>query len=133
MATETVSENLIAGGKAFVWHEIVAPDIDKSIEFYTEALAFETTSMEMEGFGAYHMLSRDGQPVAGVVAPQMPGVPSHWATYISVADVDATIEKVTEKGGKLVVPAMDIPTIGRMALISDPQDAYVWIFKPEMA
>jgi predicted enzyme related to lactoylglutathione lyase len=133
MATETVSENIIATGKTFVWHEIYAPDIDKSIEFYTAALGFETTTMEMEGMGPYHMLSRNGQPVAGVVQPHMPGVPPHWATYISVPNVDETIEKVTANGGKLVVPAMDVPTVGRMALISDPQEAYVWIFTPAMS
>jgi len=131
MATETLSENLIATGKTFVWHEIYAPSVEKSIEFYTNALEFETTSMEMEGMGAYHMLTRHGQPVAGVVKPHMEGTPAHWATYISVDNVDKRIEKVVEHGGKLIVPAMDVPTVGRMALISDPQDAYVWIFTPE--
>jgi len=132
MATETLSENLIATGKTFVWHEIYAPNIDKSIEFYTKALGFESTTMEMEGMGPYHMLTRNGQPVAGVTTPQMPGTPPHWATYISVDDVDKCLERVTAAGGKCVVPAMNVPTVGRMALIADPQEAYVWIFKPEM-
>ncbi|MEG0172581.1 MAG: VOC family protein, partial [Aeromonas sp.] len=28
----------------------------------------------------------------------------------------------------VVVPPMDIPTVGRMALIADPQGAHIWLF-----
>jgi len=61
----------------------------------------------------------------------MAEVPPHWATYLSVDDVDARVEKCVEHGGTLVVPAMDVPTVGRMALIHDPQGAHVWLFKGE--
>ncbi|MNC44138.1 27 kDa antigen Cfp30B [compost metagenome] len=89
--------------------------------------------MEMEG-GSYPMLVVNGRPVAGVQStrgnPQMAGVPPHWATYIAVDDVDTRLAKVTQHGGSLVVPAMDIPTVGRMALIADPQGAHIWLFTP---
>ena len=121
-------------GRTFVWHEVYAPDTQASIDFYTKALGFGSTSMSMGEMGDYHMLTRDGQPVCGVISTtemKMDGVPPHWATYISVPDVDATLTAAQEHGATVVVPAMDVPTIGRMALISDPQGAHVWVFKPE--
>ena len=59
----------------------------------------------------------------------MANVHTHWATYFSVDDVDARIAKCKEMGATVLVEPMDVPTIGRMALISDPQGAAIWLFK----
>ncbi|MBV7414696.1 MULTISPECIES: VOC family protein [Aeromonas] len=124
-------EHALAEGKTFTWHELYVPDGEAGVRFYTEVLGWQTELMEMEG-GNYPMLVANGRPVAGVQAtrdnPQMAGVPPHWATYIAVDDVDARLAKVTAHGGSVVVPAMDIPTVGRMALIADPQGAHIWLF-----
>jgi len=118
----------LAQGKAFVWHEITTGDVDGSIAFYTGALDFGTLEMPMGDMGTYKMLTRNGAPVCGVTASQ-PGMPPHWAVYLSVDDVDAKLEVVKTKGASVVVPPMDVPEVGRMALIQDPQGAYVWLFK----
>jgi predicted enzyme related to lactoylglutathione lyase len=123
----------IAEGRAFPWHECYVPDVDKAVDFYTNALGMGTQKMEMPGMPPYTMLTHNGQAVCGVAstdAPHTQGTPPHWAVYMSVDDVDARLEKVTSMGGKVVVPAMDIPTVGRMALIADPQGAHLWLFKP---
>jgi len=122
----------IAQGQAFVWHEVYSADQAGTIEFYTKALDFGTEEMSMGGMGTYKMLTRNGRPICGTVDTAsigMPDVPPHWAVYISVDDVDAKITLCESLGAKVVVPAMDVPTVGRMALIQDPQGAHVWIFK----
>lgn len=90
--------------------------------------------MDMGEMGTYTMLSRDGQAVCGAIGTKddsrMAEVPPHWAVYMAVDDVDARLEKVQANGGEIVVAAMDIPTVGRMALIKDPQGAHLWLFKP---
>lgn len=55
--------------------------------------------------------------------PDQPAMPPTWGTYITVADVDETLQKAEALGGRVVMPAMDIPTVGRMALLADPQGA----------
>lgn len=130
MATDTENP-AIATGSTFVWHEISAPSVEKSIEFYTLALDFGTQSFDMGEMGTYNMLTRHGKGVAGVIAPQHEGTPAHWATYISVDDVDAKIEKCKSLGATLLAGPFDVPTVGRMALIQDPQGAVVWIFRPQ--
>jgi predicted enzyme related to lactoylglutathione lyase len=134
MATETLDQQSLAQGKTFVWHEVYGPSAQASVDFYTNALDFGTQTMDSP-MGPYHMLTRNGTPVAGVMstdAMQMPDVPAHWATYIAVDDVDARLAKCKELGAKVVVEPMDIPSIGRMALIQDPQGAHVWIFRGAM-
>jgi hypothetical protein len=48
--------------------------------------------------------------------------PSRWSVYFTVADVDATIAKLTELGGSVLRPAEDTP-FGRIAEVSDPTGA----------
>ena len=47
------------------------------------------------------------------------GEPSGWNVYFEVADVDATLERATELGGKVLTPAEDTP-YGRLASAADP-------------
>jgi len=42
---------------------------------------------------------------------------------VTVDQVDATVAQATALGGKVIAPAMDIPGVGRMAVIADPQGA----------
>jgi uncharacterized protein len=55
--------------------------------------------------------------------PDAPPMPPAWGCYVTVDDVDATLEKCAALGGKVLVPPMDVPTVGRMAVIQDPQGA----------
>jgi predicted enzyme related to lactoylglutathione lyase len=135
VSTPNPDQMALAQGKNFVWHELYVPSSEAAIEFYTNALDFGTATMPMGEMGDYTMLTRDGQPICGVMATtgsNMEGVPPHWSTFLAVDDVDARIAKVEELGGKLMHGPMDIPTVGRMALIADPQGAHIWLFKPAM-
>lgn len=123
-------------GRTFPWHELYVPDVEAAIKFYSEALGFESDKMPMGEMGDYHMLKIGGMNVAGIMqtgTPQVPHAPPHWAVYLSVDDVDARVEKAVALGASVIVPAMDVPTVGRMALIMDPQQAMLWLYKPEPA
>jgi hypothetical protein len=62
-----------------------------------------------------------------------PGVPPHWLVYITVDDVDASADKVTKHGGKILMPAIDVPNVGRFVVIADPQGAAIALMTPKMA
>jgi len=55
------------------------------------------------------------------------GTPPHWNVYFNVEDVDASVAKAEELGAKSAVPAMDVPGVGRMAMVGDPQGAMFWL------
>ena len=50
--------------------------------------------------------------------------PPHWLSYIGTPDVDATVRQAVELGGKVIVPAYNVPNVGRMAHLQDPQGAF---------
>jgi predicted enzyme related to lactoylglutathione lyase len=76
-------------------------------------------------------------PLGGVMAlpPEAAkmGAPPHWMAHVQVADVDATAARVKKLGGKVYKEPEDIPTVGRFAVIADPQGASLSIFKPSEA
>jgi predicted enzyme related to lactoylglutathione lyase len=61
--------------------------------------------------------------------PNMKGAPSSWLAYFSVTDCDASTKKVGQLGGKVIAPPMDIPNVGRFAIVQDPQGAVFALFK----
>lgn len=129
-----MSEQKQPPASPFVWHEIYTPDAQGSIDFYTKALGLGTSSMDMGEMGTYTMLTHNGVAFAGVAdttTPANAGFPPHWAGYLAVDDVDSRVALCVELGATVLVPPLSIPTVGRMALITDPQGANVWLFAPE--
>ena len=57
-------------------------------------------------------------------------VPTHWRIFFAVNSVDETVKKVAQAGGKLRLPAMDVPGVGRIAGLLDPQGGAFAVFKP---
>jgi predicted enzyme related to lactoylglutathione lyase len=47
-----------------------------------------------------------------------------------VDDVDATVVRARQLGGRIYKEPSDIPTVGRFAVIADPQGAALSVFKP---
>lgn len=133
---KNVNEHIAAQGKTFCWHQIFAADDQKTLDFYTQALGWGTSEFPMGEGNVYKMLTVDGIAVAGVVAteggcPEAQGTPPHWSVSISVDDVDARVAKCVSLGATVLAEPFDIPTVGRMALVQDPQGAAFWMFKPE--
>ena len=58
-------------------------------------------------------------------------VPPHWITYVSVPDVDATVAQALSLGATTHLAPMNVPTVGRVAVLSDPQGATIGVFQPE--
>lgn len=56
------------------------------------------------------------------------GAPSHWLVYFTSADLDASVERLGELGGKMMVPPMPIE-VGRIAVAQDPQGAVFALFE----
>jgi predicted enzyme related to lactoylglutathione lyase len=113
----------------FVWFELVTPNVDDGVAFWTEVTGLGVTEMPMGPVGTNKMFTRDGKTQAGAAPPQMPGVPPHWLSYVSVDSVDDKHAAVGEHGGRSIVPPTDIPNIGRFAIVADPEGAVFALFR----
>jgi predicted enzyme related to lactoylglutathione lyase len=109
---------------AFSWCELMTDDPKAALEFYGGLLGWTAENMDM-GSGPYHVIKAGGTSVGGIMGkpPGAEQAPSAWSCYVTVDDIDATAAKCVALGGKVCMPPMDIPTVGRMAVLQDPQGA----------
>jgi predicted enzyme related to lactoylglutathione lyase len=114
----------------FVWHELHTTDRPKAVKFYTQLISCESKDVPMGPGEPYTLLLRDGKDFAGITKSKAPpSVPSHWLPYLGVEDVDAFAAKAVELGAKQLNAPMDIPDVGRFAVVSDPQGAAFALYK----
>jgi len=112
----------------FNWNELLTTDVDGAKSFYTKLFGWKT--VPMPGGMPYTILKKDGEDVGGLMKSPVPGAPAQWVAYVSVADTDQSAKSATALGAKIVVPPFDIPKIGRIALLQDPQGATFGLFQP---
>ena len=116
----------------FVWDELGTSDIEGAKRFYGEVVGWESSDQDMGDGFIYTIFRSSGVDRAGAYQRQedMPGAPG-WLPYVATGDVDASLEQATGLGATAVTQPMDIPTVGRMAIIADPTGAVVGLYKPE--
>ena len=107
-----------------VWFELNTPDPEAAGGFYTAVVGWSAAASPVPEHGGYLVATAPtGLPVAGMVTPPsaFPGLPG-WMISFGCGDVDALAEKVASLGGAVHVGPMDIPGVGRFAVVSDPQE-----------
>ncbi|MEV0603602.1 VOC family protein [Streptomyces sp. NPDC050315] len=111
------------------WADLMVPDQQAALDFYRDLFGWQGEIGPPET-GGYAVCSLNGEPVAGIMAAMNPDgtvpdpmPPAVWTTYLATADADATENAVTANGGQVIMPGMDVLTLGRMAVISDPTNA----------
>ena len=55
-----------------------------------------------------------------------------WLPYLAVADLDGAVRKVTDAGGKVLVAATPVSTMGSVAAVLDPQGAPLGLAVPRV-
>jgi predicted enzyme related to lactoylglutathione lyase len=117
----------------FCWTELMTRDLAAAKKFYADLLGWRTVDENLGG-APYTMFYVPGQKeaVGGMMqmsGPQFEGVPPHWMPYILVKDIDDRASRCKQLGGKIKVPPMDIPSIGRFCVIEDPTGAVISLFQ----
>lgn len=56
-------------------------------------------------------------------------VPSYWLPYFAVEDCDGSTARAQSLGAAVFAPPFDVPNVGRMAVLADPQGAPFAIIK----
>ncbi|MBI4952497.1 MAG: VOC family protein [Myxococcales bacterium] len=109
---------------AICWGEVLTSDPVAAGKFYADVLGWKLDAMDTPGMH-YTVFKAGTEGTAGMMQKpdMMKDVPSCWMTYFLVASCDATVAKAGELGGRVLVPPMDIPDVGRFATLMDPQGA----------
>ena len=130
-AYQPLSEGPVPEG-VFVWDELGTTDADGAQRFYEQVFGWTTNDMG-DAYGGYRIFNRGETGVAGLMALPDASIPPHWQPYVGVDDPDATAAKATELGGSVLAEPMDVPEVGRIAVLRDPQGATFGIIKPQPA
>ncbi len=119
-AGKHIGATLVNEPGAFCWNELNTRDPDKARGFYGEL--FNWTFDEIEHPMTTMLTIKNGDRYNGSIfkmVEQMGDMPACWMAYFSVEDCDATVAKLVELGGQVLMPAMDIEP-GRFAVVADP-------------
>ena len=109
---------------AFSWSELMTSDPAAAAEFYGKLFGWKVQTMDM-GQGPYHIVKVGDTGVGGIMKlpADAASMPPMWGCYVTVDNVEKTLTDCAALGGKTLVPPMDVPGVGRMAVIQDPQGA----------
>lgn len=108
------------------WVELGTTDPAAAGTFYQHLVGWDAHELPMD-WGTYTLLQQNGHDMGGVYVlteeQEAQGVPPHWLLYTAVEDVDTTVDAARSKGGTVVAEPMDVPNVGRMAVLQDPEGA----------
>ena len=118
----------------FIWYELMTTDADGAKAFYDAVVGWNFGESTPE-YNGYRMINTRDGGFAGGVLPitaemQQHGARPIWLGYLNVSDVDQKVAEIETGGGKTLMPATDIPNVGRIAMLADPQGAPFYVMKP---
>jgi predicted enzyme related to lactoylglutathione lyase len=119
---------------SFIWYELLTPDIAGARRFYDAVVGWDIAD-HSDFPNDYRMIARsDGKSAGGAmqITDEMRehGARPVWLAYINVDDVDAEVAAIEAAGGEIQMAPFDIPGVGRVAMVTDPQGAPFYVMKP---
>jgi len=123
----------MAGEGHFIWYELMTSDPKAAGDFYEAVVGWKRSTFG--GNEDYTIISAGEHGVGGIMAiPQeakASGARPIWFGYVAVANTDAAVEAARAAGGSLHKGPWDIPQVGRLAMVADPQGAAYMLMTPD--
>lgn len=115
---------------AITWTDLAVADATEVRDFYQAVAGWTATPLAMGGYDDYCMNAADGNTVAGICHARGTNadLPPQWMIYITVANLDASLEQCRKLGGKVVAGPKNMGG-NRYAVIQDPAGAVAALFQ----
>lgn len=111
------------------WHDLTVDNADEVSNFYEEVAGWSKEPLSMGDYNDYVMKDGETNEVISGVCHAKGGnkdLPSCWLMYITVENLDQSLEKCKSLGGKLLGEKRKIGE-EYYCLIQDPAGAYVML------
>ncbi len=124
-----IGAGLVNESGAFTWSELYTKDPGAAKTFYSGLFGWKAETHE--GPMNYTEWKVGERSIGGMIeiAPEMGPIPPNWLTYFAVDDADQAAEAATKAGGSTMMGPMDIPEVGRFAVLADGQGAVFAVIK----
>jgi uncharacterized protein len=114
-----------------LWYELLTTDMKAAEKFYTNVVGWSVQPFDGSPQPYDMWMRADHQPVGGVMTvPEGMNFPPHWEMYVGVDDFDDAVAQIQRLGGRGLGPVIEIPNIGKMQTMMDPQNAVFAIYQP---
>ncbi|HEX8905639.1 MAG TPA: VOC family protein [Longimicrobiaceae bacterium] len=113
---------------ALAWSELATTDVGGAKAFYAGVFGWECETSDGE-----YTVFRGPAARFGGIYPLTPedGVAPCWVPFFAVDDADAAAGKAAALGGAVIAEPGELPGVGRIALIEDPQGALFQVIRME--
>ena len=115
-----IGAELVNRPGALVWNELQTRDVEAAKRFYHDVFNWDY-QVDDQGYVACY---QEGRVHAGMLAMDDSwdeSIPPNWAVYFMVDDIEETVDRVEELGGRVMVPPTPAGELGAFAVIADPQ------------
>lgn len=109
------------------WIDLTVADAPRLRDFYSAVVGWKPEEVPMGDYADYVMNDPGGAGRAGVCHKRGHNAtqPGGWIVYFVVADLDASLAQVRERGGKVLVERRK----DRFAVIEDPSGAVCALYQ----
>ncbi len=117
----------------FVWYELMARNPAVARAFYGAVVGWQMQDVPMAGM-TYTLLKAGETQVGGLMPlpaeAARGGLKPCWIPYVAVENVDDAAVQVENLGGSVHRAAVDIPGVGRFAVVAAPDGSLFYLFRP---
>lgn len=114
----------------WLWNQLLSPDLERSMRYYCALFGWQQETYHGAG-EPYRFWTANGEPIGGALQqPAGAKGPPSWLGYLGTADVDRSVQRAVEGGGRILRDATEVPTVGRFAVLADPWGAAFAVYRP---
>jgi predicted enzyme related to lactoylglutathione lyase len=112
------------------WRDLTVDDAEALRDFYSEVVGWTAEPVSMGDYSDYNMCDSGGETVAGICHARggNADLPPQWLMYVTVADLDLSLQRCVSGGGELVSGPKAIGA-DRYCVIRDPKGAVVALYQ----
>jgi hypothetical protein len=128
-AKEHRGAGLVNEPNTWAWNELMCDEPKKAKEFYAGVFGWGEVT-HGEGDNQYTEWQVGGRSIGGMLKKpaDTPPMPSFWTVYIQVADIEVAAKRLSEVGGQVIRPPVEIEP-GTFAVVTDPAGAMFNLFQ----
>lgn len=117
------------------WADLTVPDADTIRDFYAKVVGWNFDPVSMGSYDDYCMKDSRDEAAAGICHSRgaNAGLPAVWLIYVTVKDLDASVQTCERLGGKVVTQPRNMEGSGRYCVVEDPVGAVVALFEPSVS
>lgn len=119
----------------FCWVDLATTDAAGAKDFYAQLMGWTAIDNPVSDTMVYSMMQQDGKNVCGLYQMDADmleqGIPPHWTSYVSVADIADAVDRVAAAGGTVVMEPAEVFDAGITAVMKDSTGAVFALWQPK--